>query len=53
MSTTNNPLAPSAAFVSYVAQRNAAPQVYDTNAIQKMDTAHYLHPFTDFQDLAS
>lgn len=53
MSTTNNPLAPSAAFVSSVAQRNAAPQVYDTAAIQKMDTAHYLHPFTDFQDLAS
>ncbi len=53
MSTTNNPLAPSAAFVSSVAQKNAAPQVYDTNAIQKMDTAHYLHPFTDFQDLAS
>lgn len=53
MSTSNNPLAPSAAFVSSVAQKNAAPQVYDTNAIQKMDTAHYLHPFTDFQDLAS
>lgn len=53
MSTTNNPLAPSAAFVSSVAQKNAAPQVYDTAAIQKMDTAHYLHPFTDFQDLAS
>ena len=50
MSTTNNPLAPSAAFVSSVAQRNAAPQVYDTAAIQKMDMAHYLHPFTDFQD---
>ena len=53
MSTTNNPLAPSAAFVSSVAQKNAMPQVYDTAAIQKMDTAHYLHPFTDFQDLAS
>ena len=53
MSTTNNPLAPSAAFVSSVAQKNAAPQVYDTAAIQQMDSAHYLHPFTDFQDLAS
>lgn len=53
MSTSNNPLAPSAALVSSVAQKNAAPQVYDTNAIQQMDSAHYLHPFTDFQDLAS
>ncbi|OEZ53585.1 beta-alanine--pyruvate aminotransferase [Janthinobacterium sp. HH103] len=53
MSTSNNPLAPSAAFVSSVAQKNAAPQVYDTAAIQKIDSAHYLHPFTDFQDLAS
>ncbi|PHV21287.1 aspartate aminotransferase family protein [Janthinobacterium sp. BJB446] len=53
MSTTNNPLAPSAALVASVAQKNAAPQVYDTAAIQKMDSAHYLHPFTDFQDLAS
>lgn len=25
---------------------------YDTKAIQAMDTAHYLHPFTDFQSLA-
>ena len=53
MSTTNNPLAPSAAFVASVAHKNATPQVYDTAAIQKMDSAHYLHPFTDFQDLAS
>lgn len=53
MSTTSNPLAPSAALVASVAQRNATPQVYDTAAIQKMDSAHYLHPFTDFQDLAS
>lgn len=53
MSTSNNPLAPSAALVASVAQKNAAPQVYDTNAIQQMDSAHYLHPFTDFQDLAS
>ncbi|WP_426077789.1 aspartate aminotransferase family protein [Janthinobacterium sp. PSPC3-1] len=53
MSTNNNPLAPSAALVASVAQKNATPQVYDTAAIQKMDSAHYLHPFTDFQDLAS
>lgn len=26
---------------------------YDTKAIQEMDSAHYLHPFTDFKDLAS
>ncbi|MCL6486662.1 MAG: aspartate aminotransferase family protein [Janthinobacterium lividum] len=53
MSTSNNPLAPSAALVASVAQKNAAPQLYDTAAIQQMDSAHYLHPFTDFQDLAS
>jgi len=53
MNTTNNPLAPGAAQVSSVAQKNAAPQVFDTTAIQQMDSAHYLHPFTDFQDLAS
>ena len=53
MSTNNNPLAPSAALVASVAHKNATPQVYDTAAIQKMDSAHYLHPFTDFQDLAS
>lgn len=53
MSTNNNPLAPSAALVASVAQKNAMPQVYDTAAIQKMDSAHYLHPFTDFQDLAA
>ncbi|NBV15275.1 aspartate aminotransferase family protein [Janthinobacterium sp.] len=53
MSTSNNPLAPGAALVASVAQKNAAPQVYDTAAIQQMDSAHYLHPFTDFQELAS
>jgi len=53
MSTSNNPLAPGAALVASVAQKNAAPQVYDTAAIQQMDSAHYLHPFTDFQDLAA
>jgi putrescine aminotransferase len=29
----------------------AQPQVYDTAAIQQLDSAHYLHPFTDFQSL--
>ncbi|MFZ4874905.1 aspartate aminotransferase family protein [Janthinobacterium sp. Mn2066] len=53
MSTTNNPLAPGAALVASVAQKNAAPQVFDTAAIQLLDSAHYLHPFTDFQDLAA
>lgn len=53
MSTTNNPLAPGATLVASVAQKNAAPQVFDTAAIQQLDSAHYLHPFTDFQDLAS
>ncbi|MBB5610222.1 MULTISPECIES: aspartate aminotransferase family protein [unclassified Janthinobacterium] len=53
MSTTNNPLAPGAALVASVAQKNATPQVFDTAAIQQLDTAHYLHPFTDFQDLAA
>ncbi|OYO31070.1 aspartate aminotransferase family protein [Janthinobacterium sp. PC23-8] len=53
MTKSNHPLAPSAAFVASVAQKNATPQVYDTAAIQQADSAHYLHPFTDFQDLAS
>jgi len=45
-----NPLAPSAALVASV--KNAArPELYDTAAIQQMDTAHYLHPFTDFKAL--
>jgi len=53
MSITNNPLAPGAALIASVAQKNATPQVFDTAAIQQLDSAHYLHPFTDFQDLAS
>ena len=53
MSTTNNPLAPGAALIASVAQKNATPPVFDTAAIQQLDSAHYLHPFTDFQDLAS
>src|SRR5476649_383027 len=53
MSITNNPLAPGAALIASVAQKNATPQVFDSAAIQQLDSAHYLHPFTDFQDLAS
>jgi putrescine aminotransferase len=45
-----NPLAPSAALVASV--KNAArPELYDTAAIQQMDTAHYMHPFTDHKAL--
>ncbi|MBB5368178.1 MULTISPECIES: aspartate aminotransferase family protein [unclassified Janthinobacterium] len=53
MSITNNPLAPGAALIASVAQKNATPPVFDTAAIQQLDSAHYLHPFTDFQDLAT
>lgn len=31
---------------------NSLPQ-FDTKEIQALDSAHYLHPFTDFKDLAS
>ncbi|MEC5161605.1 putrescine---pyruvate transaminase [Janthinobacterium sp. CG_23.3] len=48
---SSNPLAPSAALVASVKQAAAQPQLYDTAAIQKLDSAHYMHPFTDFQDL--
>ena len=27
--------------------------VIDTRHIQQLDRAHFLHPFTDFKDLAS
>ena len=46
----NNSLSPSAALVASV-KSPAAPQVYDTAAIQKLDTAHYMHPFTDHKAL--
>lgn len=29
----------------------APSQIFDTKAIQKLDSAHFLHPFTDFKDL--
>ena len=47
---SNNTLAPSAALVASV-KSPATPQVYDTAAIQKMDTAHFIHPFTDHKAL--
>src|SRR5574343_357744 len=46
----NNPLAPSAAFVASV-KNVAAQEVVDTAAIQQLDTAHYMHPFTDHKAL--
>ncbi len=48
-----NPLAPSAALVASVKHGVAQPQVYDTAAIQALDTAHYLHPFTDHKELGA
>ncbi|WP_317203259.1 aspartate aminotransferase family protein [Janthinobacterium sp.] len=47
----SNPLAPSAALVASLRQAAAQPQLYDTAALQKLDSAHYLHPFTDYKDL--
>ncbi len=49
---SSNPLAPSAALVASVKQAAAQPQLYDTAAIQKLDSAHYMHPFTDHQELS-
>ena len=46
----SNPLTPSVTLVAS-AKRAAKEQVFDTKAIQKLDSAHYLHPFTDFKDL--
>ncbi len=42
-----NSLAPSAAVLASLDQARA----FDTKAIQKLDSAHYLHPFTDFKAL--
>jgi putrescine aminotransferase len=47
-------LQPSISLVASATAKTAvtAPsQVFDTKAIQKLDSAHYLHPFTDFKDL--
>ena len=46
-----NPLNPGAALVASVKLAQRQPEVFDTRAIQKMDSDHYLHPFTDFQEL--
>lgn len=46
----SNSLTPSVTLVASVKQA-AKEQVFDTKAIQKLDSAHYLHPFTDFKDL--
>lgn len=44
-----NSLAPTAIVASAAAKQQVK---YNTKAIQEMDSAHYLHPFTDFKDLA-
>ncbi|MGV7207825.1 aspartate aminotransferase family protein [Oxalobacteraceae bacterium A2-2] len=48
---SQHPLAPSAALVASVKSPAARQELYDTAAIQKMDSDHYLHPFTDFKQL--
>ena len=45
-----NTLAPTAIVAPAATQQQVK---YNTRAIQQMDSAHYLHPFTDFKDLAS
>jgi len=42
----------SGAALSAGAGQNAAQPQFDTAAIQQLDSAHYLHPFTDFHDLS-
>jgi putrescine aminotransferase len=34
-------------------ETHAVTPAIDTKAIQQLDSAHYLHPFTDFKDLAA
>ncbi|PWF46146.1 aspartate aminotransferase family protein [Massilia glaciei] len=48
-----NRLAPSAALVASVSQGAQQQELYDTRALQKLDSAHYMHPFTDHQELAA
>jgi putrescine aminotransferase len=48
----SNPLAPRAALVASV-KAEAAQIKVDTKAIQQLDTAHYMHPFTDHKDLGT
>jgi putrescine aminotransferase len=47
-----NKLAP-AAIIAPAAQQSAAQASLNTRAIQELDAAHYLHPFTDSKALAS
>lgn len=46
----SNSLTPSVTLVAS-AKQAAKQEIFDTKAIQKLDSAHYLHPFTDFKDL--
>jgi putrescine aminotransferase len=46
---TANPLTPSAALVASV--KASQQERIDTRAIQQLDSAHYLHPFTDHDEL--
>jgi len=46
----SNPLDPAAVVAPAAAQK---PASYNTAAIQRLDAAHYLHPFTDPKDLAA
>ena len=46
----SNPLDPAAIVAPAAAQKQAR---YNTAAIQQLDAAHYLHPFTDNKDLAA
>jgi putrescine aminotransferase len=48
---TSSSLAPRAALVASV-QADAGRKKYDTRAIQALDSAHYMHPFTDHQALS-
>ena len=50
-SNTANPFAPAAIIAPAGTRQQAA--VVDTRAIQQLDSAHYLHPFTDFKSLAA
>ena len=47
-----NPLAPRAAIVAPAAGA-AQAEVFDTRAIQALDSKHYMHPFTDHKELAA
>jgi putrescine aminotransferase len=46
--TANRP-PPSASTIA--PPRAAAPEAFDTRALQQLDSAHYLHPFTDHAEL--